>query len=88
MHQSIPLCASCGHHHYIDIKCEICGHIGRSQIFIKMRAKAKEASKSKIVHYEQNDIQASIPLQFLMVEITQLPSNELLSYDLFILLSG
>ena len=87
MLQSIPLCASCGHHHYIDIKCEICGHVGRSQIFIKMRAKAREASKSKIAHFERNDSESSIPLRFLMAEIAQLPSDEL-SYDLFVLLSG
>eukprot|EP01033_Poteriospumella_lacustris_P021963 gene21963-16414_t len=32
-----PLCTSCGHHHEQGVKCLICGHVGKSQIFAKMR---------------------------------------------------
>ena len=33
----IPLCDSCGHRHIQGVRCTICGHIGKSQIFVKMR---------------------------------------------------
>ena len=33
----VPLCPSCNHHHIQGVKCTICGHVGRSQIFPKMQ---------------------------------------------------
>ena len=33
----VPLCNSCGHRHIQGVKCSICGHVGKSQIYHKMR---------------------------------------------------
>lgn len=33
----IPICGSCGHRHILGVKCSICGHVGKSQIFTKMK---------------------------------------------------
>mmetsp|Transcript_21375 Transcript_21375/g.36165 ORF Transcript_21375/g.36165 Transcript_21375/m.36165 type:complete len:303 (+) Transcript_21375:46-954(+) len=38
--EDIPLCTTCGHRHILGVRCSICGHVGKSQIFPKMRAKA------------------------------------------------
>ncbi len=35
--EEIPICTSCGHRHILGIKCDICGHVGKSQIFTKMK---------------------------------------------------
>ncbi len=35
----LPLCLTCNHRHYDGVKCSICGHIGKSNIFIKMQVK-------------------------------------------------
>ena len=32
-----PLCNVCGHNHVQGVKCHICGHVGRSQIYQKMK---------------------------------------------------
>ena len=88
MHKSIPLCVSCGHHHYLDIRCEICGHVGRSQIFYKMRSKAKDASAISFNYYAKHDLHDFIPLQLLLIEMTKIPSDQLLSYDVFLVSSG
>lgn len=33
----IPMCNSCGHNHVQGVKCQICGHVGRSMIYQKMK---------------------------------------------------
>jgi hypothetical protein len=35
-----PYCEACQHYHAQGVKCTICGHIGRCNIFQKMKAKA------------------------------------------------
>lgn len=37
MDEGVPLCTSCGHYHAQGVRCSICGHVGKSQIFVKMR---------------------------------------------------
>ena len=34
---TVPKCKTCGHHHIQGIKCTICGHVGRSDLFQRMR---------------------------------------------------
>ena len=40
---SIPLCSVCNHHHEQGVKCDICGHVGKSTIYPKMRERGKIA---------------------------------------------
>lgn len=40
----VPICTSCGHRHVLGTKCGICGHVGRSQIYSKMRVRPPQAS--------------------------------------------
>ena len=44
----VPMCLVCNHRHVQGQKCSVCGHVGRSQIYQKMRQKAnlKRAIKS------------------------------------------
>lgn len=36
----MPMCNSCGHRHVQGVKCSVCGHVGKSQIFVKMKVKS------------------------------------------------
>lgn len=48
----IPLCTVCGHMHVQGIKCHICGHVGRSQIFQKMKLRAAVKRETKTMFYD------------------------------------
>jgi len=45
---SVPICAVCQHPHIQGVKCHICGHKGRSNIYQKMQARSKLARAFKI----------------------------------------
>ena len=49
--QSAPYCETCKHHHEQGVKCAICGHIGRSTIFLKMKQKALKCAKMRFELY-------------------------------------
>lgn len=44
----IPLCSICNHRHIQGVKCAICGHVGRSQIYQKMRIRANALRSFKL----------------------------------------
>jgi len=49
--EEVPLCDTCGHHHVPGIKCSICGHVGKSNIFKKMKERAAAHYKFELVGY-------------------------------------
>mmetsp|Transcript_31410 Transcript_31410/g.34295 ORF Transcript_31410/g.34295 Transcript_31410/m.34295 type:complete len:226 (+) Transcript_31410:125-802(+) len=49
--EEIPLCTSCGHHHEQGVKCTICGHVGKSQIYMKMRLRSNEKRQFRLDHF-------------------------------------
>mmetsp|Transcript_30373 Transcript_30373/g.29022 ORF Transcript_30373/g.29022 Transcript_30373/m.29022 type:complete len:211 (+) Transcript_30373:198-830(+) len=51
----IPLCTSCGHRHIQGVKCHICGHVGKSQIYQKMRIRAKEKRAIRSIIYDGSE---------------------------------
>lgn len=52
----IPLCKVCQHPHVLGVKCTICGHVGPSNIYAKMCARAAEKSKFRVEFYVGNDL--------------------------------
>lgn len=49
---SPPLCPVCNHRHFQGIKCSVCGHVGRSQMYQKMRVRATEKRVTKSTVYD------------------------------------
>jgi len=47
-----PMCDTCGHHHHAGVKCSICGHVGKSKIPTKMKAKAAQSRSYKVEFYD------------------------------------
>lgn len=45
----VPLCTTCNHRHAQGIRCPICGHIGKSQIYPKMKMRA---ALKRAFHFE------------------------------------
>ena len=35
--EEVPICGFCSHRHHQGIKCTICGHVGKSNLYLKMR---------------------------------------------------
>lgn len=52
-----PLCGVCNHHHHQGIKCSVCGHKGRCNIFPKMKARAAELRKLTVSFYDAGSLQ-------------------------------
>ena len=48
----IPMCDTCLHHHHAGVKCQICGHVGKSKIPSKMKAKAAQSRSYKVEFYD------------------------------------
>lgn len=84
-----PLCDSCNHRHVQGVKCLICGHVGRSQIFMKMQIKALEWRDYKInifgVSPENEELwELSLATRCLVMDATCVglnPSDSADSYD-------
>ena len=49
--EEVPLCATCGHHHVPGVKCTVCGHVGKSNIFKKMKERAAAYYKLDLCYY-------------------------------------
>jgi hypothetical protein len=54
---SAPLCQFCKHHHHQGIKCEICGHVGKSNLYSKMRV--RRPPSYRILFVDLNSISIS-----------------------------
>lgn len=40
--ENVPICPLCKHPHEQGVKCAICGHVGKSQMYEKMKSKADQ----------------------------------------------
>lgn len=56
----IPLCPTCNHHHVLGTRCSVCGHVGKSNIFPKMKMRSQERRQFHIDYFESNDDQGYI----------------------------
>lgn len=52
----IPLCTVCNHKHVQGIKCAVCGHVGRSQIYQKMRIRANTLRSFKLESFDSSTV--------------------------------
>ena len=50
--ESIPMCTVCNHRHVQGVRCTVCGHVGRSQIYQKMRARANTKRAVRTLFYD------------------------------------
>ena len=50
--ESIPMCTVCNHRHVLGVRCTVCGHVGRSQIYQKMRARANLKRVVRTLFYD------------------------------------
>lgn len=72
-----PYCETCKHHHEQGVKCSICGHIGRSTIFLKMKEKAIRGARVRCeVHGSEIFANPSSGLSDLVVELRKTIHNE------------
>lgn len=51
-----PLCKVCNHPHVLGVKCAYCPHVGPSNIYAKMCARAAEKSKFRVEFYAGDDL--------------------------------
>mmetsp|Transcript_16532 Transcript_16532/g.16642 ORF Transcript_16532/g.16642 Transcript_16532/m.16642 type:complete len:211 (+) Transcript_16532:387-1019(+) len=58
--EEIPLCPSCNHRHIQGVKCHICGHVGRSQIYSKMKAKANILRSFKFEVFDSTNLNSYV----------------------------
>lgn len=58
MEVDLPWCDTCNHRHQQGVKCSLCGHIGRSQLYQKMRVKAAVKRSHKVDYYPGHSIKA------------------------------
>eukprot|EP01041_Mallomonas_annulata_P002344 gene2344-4557_t len=56
----VPLCPSCNHRHVQGVKCHICGHVGRSQIYQKMRSKANCLRSFKLEIFDATAVDSNV----------------------------
>lgn len=52
-----PMCNVCNHHHHQGVKCGVCGHVGRCNIFPKMKARASELRRVSVCFYDPGSVQ-------------------------------
>ena len=51
----LPLCTVCNHRHEQGVKCTICGHVGRSHMYLRMKAKSQRYSNFNVHKFDTHD---------------------------------
>ena len=64
---SLPWCPTCRHHHEQGIKCTVCGHTGKSQIFPKMKARSISRRKLSVFILAGNELTAPHNIEFFQI---------------------
>lgn len=52
MDEDVPMCATCQHRHVLGVRCDICGHTGKSNIFSKMQSRSAEKQRFRWEFFE------------------------------------
>lgn len=80
--EEIPLCTSCGHCHEQGIKCTVCGHVGKSQIFAKMRSRSNDKRSYRLENHNPQETLMTDDTIDLITDIRSLHDNaDLLPYS-------
>ena len=71
------MCGVCNHHHHKGTKCSVCGHVGRCNIFPKMKQRASDFRKITTTFYEAGNIQRDGQWEMLVLMRTAIYCGEM-----------